>query len=266
MKQLAPNVWTHHIDAGGFPTLSAVIMTPRRAIVVDTLTGPREMAPVVDFLAAEAGERRLLVVNTHHHWDHVFGNAAFAGQDIVAQRACPRLIQAELQGGDESLRLPPSQGVPMPTVTFGDRLTYSDEDESVHLIHTPGHSEDSLVVFLVKARILFGGDTVEWPLPNFCQRDGAEEWIHTLRHLKQLPADVIVPSHGPAMGKEIIDANERYISGVFEAVATAKAAGVHRGELDLPAAGFLAEGVVVEEVYAEAHRENLHWAWDEVQV
>jgi len=264
MKQLAPNVWTHDIDAEGFPTLSAVIMTPARAIVVDTLTGPRDMDPVLDFLAAEAGDRRLLVVNTHHHWDHVFGNAAFAGRDIVAQRACPRLMQAELQGGDESFRLPPSEGVPMPTVTFGDRLTYADDGESVHLIHTPGHSEDSLVVFLAEARLLFGGDTVEWPLPNFTQRDGAEEWIRTLRQLKQLPADVIVPSHGPAMDKQIIDANESYIAGVFAAVAAAKAAGVGRGELDLPAAGFLADGVAVDDIYGAVHRDNLHWAWDEV--
>jgi cyclase len=264
MKQLAPSVWTHDIDAEGFPTASAVIMTPRRVIVVDTLTGPRDMDPVLDFIAAEAGDRRLLVVNTHHHWDHVFGNAAFNGQDIVAQRGCPRLMQAALQGGDESLHLPPAEGVPMPTVTFGDRLSYFDDDEAVHLIHTPGHSEDSLVVFLAEARLLFGGDTVEWPLPSFGQRDAVEEWIRTLRQLKQLPADVIVPGHGPAMDKQIIDANERYISGLFEAVADAKAAGVGRGDLDLPAARFLAAGVVVDDVYAAAHRENLHWAWDEV--
>lgn len=264
MKQLAPAVWAHSVHAEGFPTLSGVIRTRRRLIVVDTLTGPRDMDPVLDFVAAEAGDRRVLVVNTHHHWDHVFGNAAFAGHDIIAQRACPRLMQAGLQGGDESLRVPPSEGVPMPTVTFGDRLTYSDDGETIHLIHTPGHSEDSLVVFLVEARLLLGGDTVEWPLPNFAQRDGAEEWIRTLRRLKQLPVDVVVPSHGPAMDKRIIDANERYIAGVVEAVAAAKAAGVARGDLDLPAARFLADGVGVDDVYAAAHRENLLWVWDEV--
>ena len=174
MQQLAPSVWAHVIEAEGFPTLTAVVLTARRAVVVDTLTGPDEMAPVLEFLAAEAGDRRRLVVNTHHHWDHVFGNAAFAGVDIVAQRACPRLIQAELQGGDESRRLSPPEGVPLPTITFGDRLTYADADQTVHLIHTPGHSEDSLVVFLTESRLLLGGDTVEWPLPNFCQRDGRD--------------------------------------------------------------------------------------------
>jgi glyoxylase-like metal-dependent hydrolase (beta-lactamase superfamily II) len=256
-------VWTHAIDAEGFPTLSAVILTSRLAIVVDTLTGPAEVAPVADFVLSEAGDRRVVVVNTHHHWDHVFGNAAFAGVDIVAQQACPRLIQADLQSGDESRRLPPVEGVPLPNLTFGDRLTYGDDGGTVHLIHTPGHSEDSLVVFLTERRLVLGGDTVEWPLPNFGQRDGAEEWVRTLRRLKQLPADLIVPTHGPAMDKQIIDANERYIVGVYEAVAAAKASGAGRGELDLPAARFLADGVAVDDVYAAAHRDNLLWAWDE---
>jgi hypothetical protein len=66
------------------------------------------------------------------------------------------------------------------------------------------------------------------------------------------------------MDKQIIDANERYIAGVFEAVAAAKAARVGRGELELPAAGFLADGVAVDDVYAAVHCENLLWAWDEV--
>ena len=263
MRQLAPSVWARVTHAEGFPTLSAVVLTPRRAIVVDTLTGPDEMAEVKDFLASEAGDRRVIVVNTHHHWDHVFGNAAFPGVDIVAQTACPRLIQAELQGGDESLRLPPPEGVPLPTVTFGDRLTYHDEGHTVHLIHAPGHSEDSLVVFLAESRLLLGGDTVEWPLPNLCQRDGHEVWVRTLRRLKQLPVDRVVPAHGPAMDKTIIDANERYVDGVYTAVAAAKASGAGRGELDLPAERFLAAGVDLDDVYRAAHAENLLWAWDE---
>ena len=264
MKELAPAVWAHIVDAEGFPTLSAVVLTSRLVFVIDTLTGPAEVAPVADFAACEAGDRRVVVVNTHHHWDHVFGNSAFAGADIVAQRSCPRLIQADLQGGDESRRLPPPEGVPLPNVTFGDRLTYSDAAGAAHLIHTPGHSEDSLVVFLPESRLVFAGDTVEWPLPNFGQRDGAEAWIRTLRQLKQLPADLIVPAHGPAMDKRIIDANERYIDDVYAAVAAAKASGAGRGELDLPARRFLADGVGIDDVYAAAHRENLLWAWDEV--
>ena len=160
--------------------------------------------------------------------------------------------------------MPPAEGVPLSTITFGDRLTYSDGPETVHLIHTPGHSEDSLVVFLSSARILFGGDTVEWPLPNLAQRDGMEAWVATLRRLKQLPVDLIVPSHGPAMGKSLIDANERYIGGLRAAVSAAKSEGAGRNDLDLPPKKFLMDDVQLDSVYAQVHRENLIWTWDEV--
>jgi len=264
MEQLTTDIWIHRIDAGGFPTVAALALTPTRAFVIDTLMAPQDMRPLLELLAEHAGERRTVVVNTHHHWDHVYGNAAFPGSDIVAQRACPRLILAQSNTADESVPLQPPEGVPLPTITFGDHLTYSDEPETVHLIHAPGHSEDSLVVFLAGARLLFAGDTLEWPLPNFAQRDGKDVWIHTLRQLKQLPVDLLVPSHGPPMGRALIDANERYISAVYEAVAAAKRAGAGRNDLELPAAAFLGDDVVLDEVYAEAHRGNLVWAWDEV--
>jgi glyoxylase-like metal-dependent hydrolase (beta-lactamase superfamily II) len=264
VEQLTPGVWVRRIDTGGFPTIATVALTATRAFVIDTLMSPQDMAPVLEHLEALAGGRRTVVVNTHHHWDHVYGNAAFPGVDIVAQSACPRLILQHSTTTHEAVPLQPPEGVPLPTITFGDRLTYSDEPETVHLIHAPGHSEDSLVVFLAGARLLLAGDTLEWPLPNFAQRDGKDVWIHTLRQLTQLPVALIVPRPGPPMGREIIDANERYISGVFEAVAAAKKTGAGRNDLVLPAAPFLGDDVVLDDVYEEAHRSNLTWAWDEV--
>ena len=172
LKGLAPGVWAHVAHVEGFPTASVVVLTSRLALVVDTLSGPAEAAPVADFAASEASDGRV-VVNTHHHWDHVFGNSAFAGADIVPQRACPGLIEAQLRDGDESSRRPPPGGVALPNVVFGDRLTYEDAFGDEHLLHAPGHSEDSLVVFLPESRLLLGGDAVEWPLPDFCQRGGA---------------------------------------------------------------------------------------------
>ena len=239
MERLSGDIWVHGLTADGFPTISAVVVTASRVFVVDTLTRPQDMQPVLELLDERAEGRRIVVVNTHHHWDHVYGNAAFPAVDIVAHRSCPRLITAQAMSASETIPLQPTEGVPLPTITFGDRLLYGDDDEHVHLLHAPGHTEDSLVVYLEKARVLLGGDTVEWPLPNLTQRGGREAWITTLRRLKQLPVEQVVPTHGPAMGKAIIDANERYVDAVYEAVAAAKAKGAGRGELDLPAARFL---------------------------
>ena len=74
----------------------------------------------------------------------------------------------------------------------------------------------------------------------------APEWIRTLQYLRRLPVDLVVPAHGPVMDRGVIDADERYIAGVYGAVAAAKSSGVGRDELDLPVERFLAEGVVVD--------------------
>ena len=173
MERLGDNIWVHRIWADGFAAASVVVFTTGRVFVFDTLTRPRTWSPWCGLLAERGDGRRVVVVNTHHHWDHVYGNAAFPGVDIVAQRACPRLITASTLSRSETVPLPPAEGVPLPGITFGDRLLYSDDDESVHLMHSPGHTEDSLVLYLEQAKVLLGGDTVEWPLPSLACATGA---------------------------------------------------------------------------------------------
>ena len=263
MEHLAPDIWTERVVAQGFPTVSAVILTPSKAFVVDTLTSPRDVQPVLGLLRQKSHGQRVVVVNTHHHWDHVYGNAAFHDADIFAHRACPRLMAAQRSSSDESVPPEPAEGVPLPGVLFGDRVTFDADPETVHLIHAPGHTADSIVVYAARAGILFAGDVLEWPLPSFCDRDAAETWVQTLRRLKQLPVDLVVPAHGTPRPKALIDDNERYIASVYEAVAEAKRAGTGRHELDLPAARFVPEGARVDPVYEAVHAANLTQAWDE---
>ncbi len=264
MQQLSDSVFAHQVEAADFEVACAVVLTPRRIVVFDTLTGPDDLGPVQVVVEQHLEKRRVLVVNSHHHWDHVYGNAAFADHDILAHRSCRRLMATHSYAEDESIPLPPAEGVPLPTITFGDRMTFADDGATLHLIHTPGHSEDSLVAYLESARLLLAGDTLEWPLPNLCQRDGYASYVRTLRQLKQLPVTRILPGHGPVMGKEIIDANQRYLEGLYEAVRAAKENGVGRHELELPAEWFLPEGVELNEFYSEAHQANLEWAYDEL--
>jgi cyclase len=264
VEHLTPDIWTERVVAEGFPTVSAVIVTATRAFVIDTLSSPQAVQPVLGLLRQKTHGQRVVVVNTHHHWDHVYGNAAFFDVDIVAHRACPRLMVAQRSTADESVPFEPPEGVPLPNVTFNDRLTFEADPETLHLMHAPGHTADSIVAYVVRAGILFAGDVLEWPLPNFCDRDAAETWVRTLRHLKQLPVDLVVPAHGAPRPKSLIDDNERYIVEVYEAVAAAKREGAGRQELHLPAARFLPENARVDAVYEASHVTNLQHAWDEV--
>lgn len=265
MEQLRQHLYVQHVVAMGWDIVNAVVITPARVFIFDTSVSPQAMQPVRLLVARFAGTRRVTVVNSHHHWDHVYGNAEVADLDIVAHRTCPRLIDAQSSTTRADVPLEPPEGVPLPTVVFGDRLTFRDPGGTVHLIHAPGHSEDSIVLYSDEERILLAGDTLEWPLPTLAQRDCRDVYIHTLRQLKQLSPSVIVPGHGKAMGKPLIDANERYISDLYEAVAEAVQRGVPRHELDLPAERLLPADTVVSDVYRGVHDENIAWAYADVR-
>lgn len=263
VEQLTRDIWLHRVDAEGFPTVGAVVLTGRRAFVVDTLTQPSDMAPARALLREEGLGRRLVVVNTHHHWDHVYGNAAFVGEDIVAHHSCPGLLAAQLGGGPSSPP-PPAEGVPLPCLTFVAHLVYADGPEVIRLIHSPGHSEDSVVIFLEGARILFVGDALEWPLPSIGQDARVSVWLRTTAMLRELDAGLIVPSHGPAMGRELLDANEGYLTGLVAAVSAAKRTGAQLGDLDLPATRFVAPEVDIGALYHEVHAINVARVWEDL--
>jgi glyoxylase-like metal-dependent hydrolase (beta-lactamase superfamily II) len=231
MEQLRQHLHVQHVIAMGWDIVNAVVVTPARVFIFDTSVSPQAMQPVRLLVARLAGTRRVSVVISHHHWDHVY--------DSGPSWYCRREL--------------------------GDRLTYRDPGGTVHLIHAPGHSEDSIVLYSDEERILLAGDTLEWPLPTLAQRDCRDVYIHTLRQLKQLSLSVIVPGHGKAMGKPLIDANERYISGLYEAVAEAVQHGVPRHELDLPAERLLPADTVVSDVYRRVHDENIAWAYADVR-
>jgi cyclase len=248
----------------GFDTAAAVVLTATRAIVFDTLLSAQTMAPVRDLLGDVAGERRIVVVNSHHHWDHVWGNAAFRGCEIVAHNACPRLMIAQSRDTSPGLPPEPPEGIVLPTITFGDRLAFVEGTETVQLIHAPGHTEDSVALYLEAEGLLLAGDAAEWPLPTFDQRGGYDDYMRTLRLLRGLGAQTVVPSHGPPMDASIVDANERYIGELFAAVAEQKRKGATRDALELPVERFVGGDLILSDVYREAHRENLAWAYDEV--
>lgn len=79
------------------------------------------------------------IVNTHHHIDHTLGNEA------MAKLTGAKIIQHEASELKHDL-----------TVTDGDKITFGDSELSI--IHTPGHSKDSIC--LVGDGKIFSGDTL----------------------------------------------------------------------------------------------------------
>jgi glyoxylase-like metal-dependent hydrolase (beta-lactamase superfamily II) len=79
--------------------------------VIDTGSSP-ELGRRVARAVREAFDRDdiLYVVNTHDHWDHTWGNQAFAGITIVGHDNCPAAMRRVYEESRAALEAPPASG------------------------------------------------------------------------------------------------------------------------------------------------------------
>lgn len=136
---------------------------------------------------------------THCHIDHIGGAPGF--RELTG---CKIMIH-ELDAG------PFEQGDPIRTaadwyntvfsptsVDFhlrGDEGAFSFGDETLHWIHTPGHTPGSIVLWLDRdgQRILFGQDLHGPFLPSFAS--DIDQWRASIEKILALKADVLCEGH-----------------------------------------------------------------------
>lgn len=195
------------VELADFGVRGAVIRGDESAMVWDTLSHPRDMAPVAGLL----GDQELSVVYSHGDWDHVFGTAGLDQWErtVIGHADCrPRFAEELPRGLRERRREEPDAGweqvvlVP-PEITFDECYTLDLGGLTVELHHLPGHTPDSIVGYVSEWGLLLAGDAVEWPVPTVPAGAPIQCWIDELKRWAGCPGLTDVwPSHGPLGGKE----------------------------------------------------------------
>lgn len=227
-----------------------------RAVLLDTGLGISRVRPVVEQLTSLP----VSVVNTHYHFDHVGGNVEFdqtaiheAGAKLVTEPVPRELLNRYLTYTQELLaaaqqlqridhhyfHLMDSDSEPRPlpadfdpaawviapqppsrVLVEGDLLDLGGRE--LRVLHTPGHSGDSICLFDDVSGILFGGDTINTgPLYAQFHDSDVETFAKSAARLAELKDDVsmIAVNHfgrttaAPYLLQEIADGFERMLAG-----------------------------------------------------
>jgi len=200
-----------------------------RDLVVDTGVG---VASLADQLAPF--ERPVVCVATHVHYDHVgclheferrlmhpVGAAQMS--DAVVRMPLrwsafePEMVEAARSIGyqvdrDEMVDALPrvgfdidqfySAGAPA-TEVIDEGVVIDLGDRRFDVLHLPGHTEDSIGLWEADTQTLFAGDAIyDGPLIDFLPESCIDDYLATMRRLRDLPADVVHAGHDPSFGRE----------------------------------------------------------------
>ncbi|MEV4465835.1 MBL fold metallo-hydrolase [Micromonospora echinofusca] len=187
------------------------------ALLVDTLSTAGQAAELAA-AARAVTPHPWTVVNTHHHFDHCFGNATLAAEpprpiyahEIAAEamRDPDRLRReayAELRDTQPALAEEVAGTVLLaPTHTVHGEAVLDVGGRRVVLRHPGrGHTAGDLVVHVPDADVLVAGDLVEQSGPPAFEESYPLQWPDTVAELLRTttPATLVVPGHG-----ELVDA------------------------------------------------------------
>lgn len=161
-----------------------VLRTKGKTAVVDPSTAP----PVNQFLQ-EKNWSLDVILNTHHHHDHVGGNAELKSK-----------WQSPVLGFSKD-----AYRIPKIDQTLEDHEDWSWEDQVCQVLFIPGHTLGHIALWFKTSSILFSGDTL---FSMGCGRlfEGtAKQMFESLEKLKKLPLETQV-----YCGHEYSEANAEF--------------------------------------------------------
>lgn len=216
-------------DGGWCLNNAGVIVDGSEAVLVDTAATTARAGRLRELTGKVAANAPHMIVNTHAHGDHTFGNCVFPEAVVVgSERTRAEAVEAGLHltglwpdvvWGDVVLR--------PPQLTFADAATvHLGERTAVLRSFGPAHSGSDTVVWLPRERVLFAGDLVMSGVTPFVLTGSIGGLRDAIGALRALGAETIVPGHGPVGGPELLDVTERYLDRVSELAELGTAAGL----------------------------------------
>ncbi len=236
------------------------IVSDSHVVILDTFTTPEDALEMMEILKPNLEHQILLVINSHQHSDHTWGNAVFAqdgafpapilahkhSKDLLERQRTQLLEQQKLESRLANVK------IVAPTVYFSDSCTINANDLKLELMTAFGHTSDQIVVWIPELQTLLATDALEFPFPYVASSGNLSQLRATMLKLKALKPHIVLPCHGGLHDKSLITTNLEYfdwleVSILADGNASFEAA-LKRQNLDVNA---------VDEMYLEFHALNI---------
>ncbi len=246
-REIADRVWIRRFAF--FDQTIGAIAGDERVLVVDTRSSHLQGQELLADLRALT-RLQPVVVNTHHHFDHAYGNAAFLPCEVWGHERCAarlaqhgesqraRVAAEYVELADEVLATP----LEPPRCVFADSAEVDLGGRTVTLRYLGrGHTDNDIVALVADAGVVFAGDLIEegappsfgdsfpleWPATLGQVLDAAESAVAGDRGRSAVAGDrgrsgadgdaIFVPGHGEPVDADFVRAQMADIAFVTEA-------------------------------------------------
>ena len=207
--QLSDHAWAY--TAEGDPN-TGVIVGDESVMIIDATATTVMAQKVVAEIRKITDKPIKYVLLTHYHAVRVLGASGFQQhglqQIIASQDTYGLIVERGQQDMDSEIARFPRlfqavesvPGLTWPTLTFQGRMTLFMGGLEVQIMQLgAGHTKGDTIAWLPKDKVLFSGDLVEADAACYTGDAHLAEWPQTLRNLRALPAEKLVPGRGPAL-------------------------------------------------------------------
>src|SRR4051812_20031989 len=216
-----------------------LILGDGEALVIDTRISPRQGQEILDDVRALTSLPVRVVVDTHAHNDHCFGNQVFRPCTIWGQEGAVRFLRET--GEDQKAgvaRAHPTLAADVaeveldpPDRTFTDAASIEVGGREIGLRYVGrGHTDHDALIIVPDADILFVGALLENGAPPYFGDGFPMDWPATIEALLPLVGETtrVVPGHGDVADRAFVLTSLEQLRGI-----AALAERIHGGEVSL---------------------------------
>ena len=214
----APN-W---LDDGAFSlgTASFAVVDEDEALVYDAHITPAHARRIRAFIEA-MGIRKIRLIVSHWHLDHVAGNEVFADCEIIANRRTAELLiqhRAAIEQGQPPWPAGDLARSSLPNSIFDGQPPLARRPHRGRPAALNIHSDDATVMLVPELELLFAGDTLEDTVTYVAEPGALGAHLGDLERLWEWKVARILPNHGDpaAIGeggypRSLIRATQQYV-------------------------------------------------------
>jgi cyclase len=239
LHDIGNGCWGYILPDGSWGWSNAgLIEDGGETLLVDTLFDLKLTADMLRIMkdAVPAAERIGTLVNTHSNGDHTFGNELVKGARILTTSAVDRDMDhvppseiaamldrwQEWEGGafmHQVFGAFDFHGITIThaTDTFEEALTMSVGNKEVRLIDVgPAHTKSDILIHVPEDKVVYTGDILFAGAHPAIWSGPVSNWIDACDLMLSWDVDVIVPGHGPIVGKDAVRSFKAYLQYVWD--------------------------------------------------